>query len=362
MKQTEIKEIQIKLQNWYEENKRELPWRNTKDPYKIWISEIILQQTRVKQGYQYYLNFLEKFPTIQSLANSDEQEVLKQWQGLGYYTRARNLHKTAKIITDKFNGTFPNRYTDILSLAGIGEYTASAISSFAFKLPHAVLDGNVYRFLSRLFADETPIQTSAGKKVFNKYASLLLDKKNPDTHNQAIMEIGALQCTPTSPNCPECPIDTHCKAFEVGKVEEFPVKTKKIKQRKRYFNYLFILDNEKTFIQKRTRKDIWQNLYELPLIESNKSLTWNEITKTDDFLNYFSENTNISAEKPTEINHILSHQKIMARFFVVYSQGQKPKNTIEVSINKLENYPISRLIDIFLKENIKDYYKLFVKV
>ncbi len=353
MTQKEIKEIQIKLQTWYKENKRELPWRQTTNPYKIWLSEIILQQTRVKQGYQYYLNFLEKFPTIQSLANADEQEVLKQWQGLGYYTRARNLHKTAQIITEKFNGTFPNQYADILSLAGIGEYTAAAISSFAFQLPHAVLDGNVYRFLSRLFADETPIQTSAGKKQFNQYASLLLDKKNPDIHNQAIMEMGALQCTPTSPNCPKCPIDTHCKAFEVGKVELLPVKTKKIKQRKRYFNYLFILDNEKTFIQKREKKDIWQNLYELPLIESNKSLTWDKLCNTDGFKHYFSDNTNISAEKPIEINHILSHQKIMARFFIVHSQGKKPKKTVEVSINRLNDYPISRLIEIFFEENLQ---------
>ncbi len=351
MTQKESQEIQIQLQNWYQNHKRELPWRNTLNSYKIWISEIILQQTRVKQGYDYYLNFIERFPDIKSLAEADEQEVLKQWQGLGYYTRARNLHKASKMIMSNFNGSFPTEYKDILSLAGIGEYTASAIASFAFKLPYAVLDGNVYRFLSRIFADETPIQTSFAKKRFNEYATLLLDKKNPDIHNQAMMEMGALQCTPTSPNCPECPVNTYCKAFEVGKVEMFPVKKKKIKQRKRFFNYLFIVQNGKTFIQKRVEKDIWQNLYELPLVESEKLLSWEELIENKTFYSYFPNNIDIELmDSSMEIKHILTHQKIMARFFVLNGLDIKPKNTVEVTFEELKQYPITRLIDIFFEK------------
>ncbi len=351
MTRKEILTIQTKLLNWYHQNKRELPWRNTTNPYKIWISEIILQQTRVKQGYQYYLNFIKRFPNVKSLAEAEEQEVLKQWQGLGYYTRARNLHKASKMIMCDFNGSFPTQYKDIISLAGIGEYTASAIASFAFQLPYAVLDGNVYRFLSRLFVDETPIQTSEAKKRFNQYATLLLNKKNPDIHNQAIMEMGALQCTPTSPNCVECPVNEHCKAFEMGKIEMFPVKKNKIKQRKRFFNYLFIVENGSTFIQKREEKDIWKNLYEFPLVESEKVLDWEELIKNETFNSYFQEECNLkSVSSIIDIKHVLTHQKIMARFFVLNVVKLKPQNTLEVTFEELKQYPITRLIEIFLEK------------
>ncbi|MFB0925151.1 MAG: A/G-specific adenine glycosylase, partial [Vicingaceae bacterium] len=227
-----------KLIVWYNEHKRDLPWRKTTDPYQIWLSEIILQQTRVNQGLDYFNKFIKKHPDIHSLAQSSEKDVLNLWQGLGYYSRARNLHFTAKYISNELNGEFPTEYKDILNLKGVGEYTAAAIASFAYKEAYPVVDGNVYRVLSRMFGIENPIDSTEGKKVFKQLATELIDTKNPDTYNQAIMEFGALQCTPKKPNCEDCPYLLECFAYKNGLITELPKKEKKIKQRNRYFNYL----------------------------------------------------------------------------------------------------------------------------
>lgn len=235
---------------WYRTNKRDLPWRKTKNPYQIWLSEIILQQTRVEQGLSYYLKFIEKYPSIKDLANAPQDEVLKLWQGLGYYSRARNLHYTSKVITDKYKGEFPATYKEILDLKGIGEYTAAAISSFSFNLPYPVIDGNVYRVLSRVFDIDTPIDSTLGKKEFKELAYELINKNNPSEYNQAIMEFGALYCKPQSPDCENCIFTSTCLAFKTKKINELPVKSKKLKQKNRYFNYLVFIDEDYTYLKK----------------------------------------------------------------------------------------------------------------
>jgi len=273
------------LLDWYRNNQRDLPWRRTNDPYAIWLSEVILQQTRVEQGMPYWLRFIEDFPTVTDLANADEREVLRLWQGLGYYSRARNLHAAAKIVRDEYNGNFPNQYEQIRALKGIGDYTAAAISSFAFNLPHAVVDGNVYRFLSRIFAINTPIDSTNGKKEFFVLANELLDKSNPGTFNQSLMEFGAMQCKPSNPDCSVCPFNQYCQSFATNTVSEYPVKAKKTKTRNRYFDFIILSDEKNTLLQKREEKDIWQGLYQFPVIESEKKnktkfeLNKSEVTK-----------------------------------------------------------------------------------
>jgi A/G-specific adenine glycosylase len=341
------------LTQWYEANKRELPWRDISDPYKIWISEIILQQTRVNQGTSYYLRFIERFPTVLGLAESSEDEVLKYWQGLGYYSRARNLHKAAKQIISNFGGKFPTQHPDILSLAGIGEYTAAAISSFAYNDNYAVVDGNVFRFLSRFFGTETPIDSTSGKKEFANLASEILSTTNPGIHNQAIMEFGALQCIPNSPDCSICPLNNTCRAFQTNSVTTLPVKSKKAKTQNRYFNYLFINHQNNTFIQKRTSKDIWQNLYEFPLIESEHILTDDELIKHDSFKYIFDGITKIEISKITNpMKHVLSHRVIYAQFISISidEASKNLGNLIKVPINNIDKYAVSRLMELFLEK------------
>src|ERR1035437_8480154 len=306
------------LTEWYQCNKRDLPWRDISDPYKIWISEIILQQTRVKQGLSYYLQFIDRFPNVKTLAEASENEVLKYWQGLGYYTRARNIHKAAKQIITDFNGVFPIKHADVLKLAGIGDYTAAAICSFAYNQPYAVVDGNVYRVLSRLFGIKTAIDTNSGKKEFTILAQNLLSLHEPAFHNQAIMEFGALQCTPNCPDCVNCALNSQCKAFELKIVSELPVKTQKTKVTNRHFNYLFIVFNESTFLQKRTAKDIWQNLYEFPLIETDKLLNTEELINNQQFKLLFDGVTETKIIKTTNpVKHVLSHRVIYAQFISI---------------------------------------------
>ena len=352
MYDTQNPKIRRILADWYELNKRELPWRQTKDPYKIWISEIILQQTRVNQGFDYYIRFIERFPDIKSLAESNEQEVLKYWQGLGYYSRARNLHKAAKIIQNNFNGTFPNNYKDIISLPGIGEYTAAAISSFAFNLPFAAVDGNIFRVLSRLTGDDTPIDTSSGKKLFTETAQNLLDKSEPGMHNQAIMEFGALQCTPNSPNCTFCPLQIFCVAYKQKTTALLPVKKGKTKVTTRYFNYLFIKNDKFTYLQKRTGKDIWMNLYEFPLIETDESIDFEGLLKHESFVTLF-DGVKIRFENKTIYKkHILSHRIIYAVFYTINinSENEIFRRFEKIMISELEQYPTSRLTELFLEE------------
>jgi A/G-specific adenine glycosylase len=342
------KYISKSLIKWYEANKRELPWRDISDPYRIWISEIILQQTRVNQGLSYYLRFIERFPDVKALAIANEDEVLKYWQGLGYYSRARNLHKTAQIIAEKHKGKFPNSYTDIVLLKGIGAYTAAAVCSFAYNQAYAVVDGNVYRVLSRLFAIETPIDSNKAKKEFSELATNMLDKSKPGIHNQAIMEFGALQCIPVQPDCNACPFQKTCKAYKLDLVDKLPIKASKTKVRERFFNYFLIQYQTKIYIQKRTEKDIWQNLYELPLIESNKLFEPEEIG-TNDFLTNI-ENIEISSTTST-FKHILSHQRIFARFFsvTVSDKNNYLNQLIEINCNEIDNYAVSRLTSLFLE-------------
>ena len=276
---------------WYHQNKRALPWRQTSDPYKIWISEIILQQTKVDQGVKYYYRFLERFPTIKKLAEANEDEVLKIWQGLGYYSRARNLHFTARYINNELNGKFPADFESILQLKGIGPYTAAAIASFAYNLPCPALDGNVYRVLSRYFGIGTPIDSAKGKKEFYRLATELIPASNPGLHNQAMMEFGALQCTP-KPDCSRCPVAETCFVFRNNMVSHLPVIEKKTKQRNRYFDYYLIEKGEFIYLEKRMGNDIWRNLYQFPLVETPDELTEQELIemKNIPFLNGCSKN------------------------------------------------------------------------
>lgn len=342
------------LINWYHQNKRDLPWRNTTHPYKIWLSEIILQQTRVDQGLPYYRNFIENFPTINELANASEQEVLKLWQGLGYYSRARNLHTAAKSIINNHHGKFPEDYKAILSLKGIGEYTAAAIASFAYNQPYAVVDGNVYRVLARVYGIDTPIDSSEGKKSFKQLAQELIDKNNAATYNQAIMEFGALQCTPTNPNCTNCIFNTNCIAFTNSMINELPVKSNKLKQKDRFFNYLVIIDSENNiYIHKRTANDIWKGLYDFPMIETKKNIEhFEDLLLHNNILSRLLSNDDWKITKKSNIQkHILSHQKIHATFWHIHS-SKELKNTLEnfskTPLKNIHEYPFPKLIENYV--------------
>jgi len=341
-----------KIISWYEKNKRDLPWRNTKDAYLIWLSEIILQQTRVEQGKSYYLKFVKTFPTVKHLAKADNELVMKLWQGLGYYSRARNLHTTAQIITDTYKGNFPDQYKDILSLKGIGEYTAAAIASFAYNKPHAVVDGNVYRVLSRVFGIETPIDSTQGKQEFYQLANELIDKKNPAIHNQAIMELGAIQCKPVSPDCSVCPLNTMCFAYSKNRISDLPVKAKKTKVRNRYFNYIVLHHKSTTAINKRGEKDIWTNLYDFPLIETDTELTEEQFIQSADWKQFIGSAKYIVKSVSISYKHVLSHQKIYARFWEI--ECEKPfnkllsKTCIVIKEKDIHKYAVPRLIDIYL--------------
>ena len=313
-----------KLLRWYASNKRDLPWRNSTDPYKIWLSEIILQQTRVKQGLPYYQEFTKKFPTVQALAAADEKIVLRTWQGLGYYSRARNLHKCAKIINDQYNGDFPDTYDELLKLPGIGPYTAAAIASFAFRQPHAVVDGNVFRVLSRAFGVTKDIASSAGQKYFRKLANELIDPDDPGEYNQAIMEFGALHCTPSSPDCETCFYADSCYANQQGLQSTLPVKTKKTRVRNRYLQYVVIRYAGKIYMKPRTEKDIWQGLYDFPLVESGLFLEEEDLLSAIRSEATLPENAVLESVS-RDYTHQLSHQKLHARFLLLECGDQKPE-------------------------------------
>ena len=348
-----------KIRQWFRENARDLPWRNTTDPYKIWISEIILQQTRVAQGLNYYNRFIERFPDLLSLAEADESEVLKHWQGLGYYSRARNLHAAAQQIKTLHNGVFPTDYGHVLALRGVGEYTAAAICSFAYNMPYAVLDGNVFRVLSRLFGIETPINTSKAKKEFTALAQALIDIKKPSEHNQAMMEFGALQCTPNSPDCSKCPLIEQCVAFSDYKVHTLPVKTKISNTQSRFFNYFFAQQGKYTFLKKREAKDIWQNLFEFPLIETDKETEIGDLIKLHEFGELFGNSHLQISGKRFYVKHVLSHRIIHASFYRI----EIPENAncsdqcclqstgfLKIHLVELHHFPVSRLIEKFLEK------------
>lgn len=308
------------LISWYITHKRDLPWRKDSNPYKIWLSEIILQQTRVNQGLPYYEKFIKQYPDIFALANASIDEVLVHWQGLGYYSRARNLHATAQYIAFELDGVFPNTHKDLLKLKGVGDYTASAIASFAFSIPEAVVDGNVYRFLSRYFGIEEAVPSSKAHRFFKELAQSLMDEEQPGLFNQAIMEFGALQCTPKLPACATCPFKEKCYAYSKKAVADFPVKATKAKIKKRYFNYFLLLnDKSEMAIRKRVNKDIWFNLFELPLLESDKEMTKPKLAKalqaSDLFPNFDSNSLSLLNSDP--VIHKLSHQHLYVQFWEI---------------------------------------------
>jgi len=311
------------LIQWYLQNKRDLPWRNTTHPYPIWLSEIMLQQTRVAQGLPYFLRFTEAFPTVFDLAKADEEQVLKLWQGLGYYSRARNLHKTAQQVAFELNGAFPKSYAELLHLKGVGDYSAAAIASFAYNENVAVVDGNVYRVLSRYFDVETDIASSGAKKEFTELASALIPHGKANIFNQAIMEFGALQCVPKNPDCTVCVFKDSCLALQKKKVAVLPVKEKKLKVTNRYFHYLiFSDDQQQTIISKRTQKGIWQNLYEFPLLETVSPAADETIIALIENQTFVANAIEAITLYPSEtIRHKLSHQHLHIQFWQVKVKG-----------------------------------------
>ena len=343
-----------KIVIWYEKNKRTLPWRDTKSAYRIWLSEIILQQTRVAQGLGYFEKFIETYPTLKELALANEEEVLRLWQGLGYYSRARNLLYTARFIQNELGGLFPTTYKELLKLKGVGPYTAAAIASFAYGEPVAVVDGNVFRVLARVFGIEEDIASPKGQKVFQKLAQELILHDQPSIYNQAIMEFGALQCTPVNPKCTVCPLVNECVAFEQRKQDKLPIKKKKIKIKHRYFYYFIIEWEDKIVLKKRTGKDIWINLYDFPLIETKKAVTSiDTLFESSDFGDLLSTGT-LKVDYQ-EHKHVLSHQKIYA----IFSKIRLSNLTLEdqkltfYTKKEVDELPKPVLIDNYLKEHYR---------
>ena len=343
------------LEKWYRQNKRDLPWRRTNDPYRIWVSEIILQQTRIEQGWDYYLRFLEKFPDLYSLAEAKEEEVLKLWQGLGYYSRARNMHAAAKEIMNLHKGIFPKTYEKIRKLKGIGDYTAAAISSIAFGIPSPVVDGNVLRLFSRFFGIREPVDTQKGKIAVLEKAKKLISHECPGEFNQAIMEFGALQCKLT-PDCKKCPLKSGCLAFKGNCISEYPVKSKKQGQRTRYFHYLFITTGKgqkrSVFLKKRTGNDIWKNLFDFPLIETVKAENNKNLVLSKEWNNFFSGMKVALLKESKTYRHILTHQVIMAKFYHLEILPGAGLPFQKIHLNDIGKYPVPRLIEKFIEDEV----------
>lgn len=341
-----------KLIHWYQKHHRDLPWRHTLDPYRIWLSEVILQQTRVAQGLPYYQRFAEAFPTVYDLAKASEQEVLRLWQGLGYYSRARNLHACAKTVVNDYGGKFPNTYRELIKLKGVGAYTAAAIASFAFNETVPVVDGNVYRVLSRVFGIKDDILSTAGQKKFRYLAEQLVPDGKANVYNQAIMEFGALQCTPANPACLLCPIVDTCYAYQHGKQKELPVKIKKTKVRQRYIHYLVVKMDNGLLMKRREGKDIWTGLYDFYLIETKQPRGWDQLT--DPFLDELLQQAP-SVEKSEIYRHQLSHQQLHVTFYTI----TLPANMLQEAGSlpgqfyppeEIEKLPKPKLIDNFLRD------------
>ncbi len=342
------------LINWYNKNKRPLPWREGRDPYRIWLSEILLQQTRVAQGLPYYHRFLEAFPDIKVLARAPEKEILRLWQGLGYYSRARNLHYTAQLIVSEYKAIMPGSYAELIKMKGVGKYTAAAIASFAYHEKVAVVDGNVYRVLSRVFGIKDDISSPAGQKTFQAMADTLLPSKDSSTYNQAIMEFGALHCTPKKPLCEDCTLAFMCYAFVKNEQLTLPVKLKKTVKTNRYFHYLVVKSGNKYLMKARSAKDIWQGLYEFPLIEENSLLEVGVLLKKH--YGKLAKNATIKSESH-EYKHILSHQNLYVKFWVLESNelAEKLVNNGDFSffsIKSIHDLPKPVLINKFLEESV----------
>ena len=339
-----MKSIASILLSWYAKNKRDLPWRQTKNPYLIWLSEIILQQTRVAQGLSYYMRFSERFPSPRVLAEASEDEVLRYWQGLGYYSRARNLHAAAKSM----EGAFPKTYEGVRALKGVGDYTAAAICSIAYDMPYAVVDGNVYRVLSRVFGVDTPIDSPAGQKQFTALAQELLDKHSPGDYNQAIMDFGAMVCTPAAPQCLVCPLAARCRALAQGRVETLPVKAQKTKISNRYFHYIYVKQGKNTWLHKRGAGDVWQNLYEPPLLETK--------TESENYADLPLFKKWFGRRKPrlrvAPLKHVLSHRVIYADLSEITLPpfAPVPPDFMTVPARELKRYAVSRLVQKLLEK------------
>ncbi len=335
---------------WYSENLRDLPWRKTNDPYKIWLSEVILQQTRVAQGLPYYLKFVEHYPDVSALAKASEQEVLRDWQGLGYYSRARNLQKAARQMVDQYDGKFPSRYEALLKLQGIGPYTAAAISSIAFQEAVAVVDGNVYRVLSRIFGIKEAIDSTRGQSLFQKKANELLDHDQPGTHNQALMEFGALVCTPKHPACDRCPFQRDCYAYQKEEIAVLPFKAGKVKVRERYLNYVLFKDEKGFYLQQRQSGDIWQGLFTPWMIEKEGLLEEEEmLAQIAHVFSLRSIDFKLLA-RSADFKHVLTHQRLFARFWLVQIfHNLRENDLIFVGRKELDEYPVPRLISTYYK-------------
>jgi A/G-specific adenine glycosylase len=348
-----LSKFPVLLRHWNRKsNTRRMPWKGEKDPYKIWLSEIILQQTRVEQGLKYYEKFISHFPTVHTLAAAKNEKVYKLWEGLGYYTRCKNLIETAKFISKKLNGNFPDKFENILALKGVGRYTAAAIASFAYDLPYAVIDGNVFRVLSRVFGIKKPIDSNEGKKLFTQLAFDLLDKKHPGVYNQALMDFGAGICK-RYPLCHICPFKDYCFAFKNDQVDKLPVKEKRIKIKTRWFNYLVIEHNERFYIRKRTGNDIWKNLHEFNLIETEKDIPLKNILR-------HAERNEILKKKSYSVKSVspvysqqLSHQKIMGRFIRIKLKNQVvPSGYKLVSVKQMFRLAFPRIIASYFEKGL----------
>jgi len=349
--------ISAKLLQWYYHNKRDLPWRNTSDPYKIWLSEVILQQTRVEQGTPYYLRFISEFPTVIDLARASEKSVMKLWQGLGYYSRARNLHHTAKEIANTYQGNFPDAFHDLVKLKGIGEYTASAICSIAYSLPYAVVDGNVIRVIARLFGLKGNMGKTAGIKEVKELAAKILDKCRPGDSNQSVMEFGALVCTPANPACNLCCLSGFCEALKIDRVEDFPAKYARRGLQLRWFNYLVLIDKDyNLLVNRRGINDIWGHLYEFPLIETPKQ------SNANDLIIRAEENSELQIsgfkliENVVTTKHKLSHQQLNISFFVFKNSLSVLRHTTQyekLSLSEFTQLPVPKPISDFFEKKLK---------
>jgi len=337
------------LLQWYQKNKRDLPWRNTKDAYVIWLSEIILQQTRVEQGMPYFNRFIEKHPDVTSFAAATEDDILKLWQGLGYYSRGRNMLKTARLVMELYNGKFPETYEQLIKLKGVGEYTASAIASFSANEAKAVVDGNVYRVIARYFGISEPINSTKGKKIFQQTANDLLNKQQPGLHNQAMMEFGAMLCKPKNPACGICPVREGCYAFLHNAVNSLPVKINKVKVRERYFNYFLVADEHNILMNRRDEKDIWANMYDLPLVETSSLLPPDELFALPEVKEFFGRSIKILEIMPLK-KHILTHQRLYVRLIKLEGRPVTLKQGwFFTPIENLKKLAMPKIIFIFIK-------------
>lgn len=344
------------LERWYETHGRELPWRETRDPYAIWVSEVILQQTRVAQGLGYYERFMGRFPNVRALAEAEEDEVMRMWQGLGYYSRARNMRAAAREVVERHGGEFPKEYVEVRGLKGVGDYTAAAVCSFAWGMPYAVVDGNVYRVLARVFGIEDAVDSGKGRKVFVELAEELLDRERPGLYNQAIMDFGALCCTPKAPGCEGCPLEGMCVARAEGRVAELPVKGGRGKVTERFFHYVDVRCGEWRLLRRREGKDIWRNLYEYPLVETTGKVDWGVVAEEVGRRGWLEGAREVRLERVVEMpKHVLSHRVVYAWFYVVEVERlpEGMEGFVAVREEELGRYAVSRLIEMYREKETK---------